>query len=68
MYMAILNGGFGIAGTFVVEGGTLKTHKQFVSDTDASAVTITSSTTGFTIKFARNYTVCTIISPNVALS
>lgn len=68
MYMAILNGDFGVSGMFVISNGVLKKHTQMMSDDTAGSVTITPSTTGFTITFARNYTVCTIISPNVALT
>ncbi len=68
MYMAVLNGGFGVAGTFTVSGGSVVNHSQFLSNTTAGSVTITPSTTGFTLTFARNYSTCTIISPNIALT
>ena len=68
MYMAILNGGYGVGGMFTMNGGAMVNHSQFFTNSTAGSITITPSTTGFTIQFARNYTSCTIISPNVVLT
>lgn len=68
MYMAILNGGYGVAGTFTLLNGNIINSSKFLDNAEAGTVTITSSTTGFTLKFARNYTTCTIISPDIALN
>ncbi len=68
MYMTILNGGYGVAGTFTINNGVVVTNSKFLDDSTAGAVSITASTTGFTLTFSRNYSICTVISPNIALS
>lgn len=69
MYMIILNGGFGIAGTFTMNNGAIVNHTKFLTnDASAGGVNITTDTTGFTLTLERNYGICTIISPNVALT
>lgn len=68
MYMTILNGGTGIAGIFTINNGEVVSNSKILDNSTTDTVSITASTTGFTLTFSRNYSSCTVISPNIALN
>lgn len=68
MYMTILNGGTGVAGIFTINNGEVVSNSKILDNSTTGTVSITASTTGFTLTFSRNYSSCTVISPNIALN